>query len=560
MQLPVRIARRLADLALVLGLVSTVIAPARATTLTLVPEPTTGVLTLLVHQVSDTPVHSAMGEDNVKHPWLSPAQFDALLTLLESRGYTVVSLDTALGALGVGNAAAHATLPKKPVLLTFDDGYESAWTIATPILRKHRAVATMFFEGVATGKRIGRLTLADLRAMRASGVWTLESHGWMGHAPLQIAADGTRTPYWYANLAWRPADDRFETLDEFAARVRDDLRRFRTTFEPLLGVRTDVFAFPSGEFGQNGPLAPGGNALARIEAGHSNARGLEPIVLAALASEGYRAAFAVAVPGSVHVASPQDGPYTFPRIGVGADFDASVLDTIATDGIELPEIATNDTFADCMALASDDGALLTASSQQPELFRLTRDGRIAREVSVDALLADRAGHPALVSALVASGSDVTVVQQAGWWPGATAYTTRLHFDDRGASVAARTALPQRLHWPVGAIVRDGRIITMDDEGRFFDLDRASEPLFSVAIAAGESRHARFVGPALIGARLFVYDRTLGTLDELDPHGAVIGATPLGGDLRALGSDGGDLLVIDASAKRRIVHRFRLADA
>ncbi len=379
-----------------------------------------------------------------------------------------------------------------------------------------------------------------------------------GALPLLVAADGTRSPYWYANLMWRAEDRRLESLVEYEARVRDDLHRFRTTFEPLLGVPLDVFAYPSGEFGQNGPLASDGDALTRLEAGHSNSRAFGPIFARVLASEGFRAAFAVAVPGAVHAASRQDGPYLFPRIGIGAEFDPKLLDTIASDGIELPEIAANDTFADCMALASENGHLLTASVNRPELFRLTSDGRVQGDFIVPELLADRSGKPALISALVERGNDVTVLQQSGWWAGATPYLTRLHIDGAHTTVAARDALPASLHWSVGAITLHDRLVAMTDEGRFYDVARPNDgPLFTIALAPTDVRHARFAGPILVRGRLLVYDRMLSALEEIDERGSVLGKAAPAGDIRALASSDDDVLVVDWTAKRRVVRRLRL---
>ena len=513
------------------------------------------VTTLLFHQVSDDPIRSAHGEDNIKEPWVSAAQFDALLTTLEGRGYTVIDLETALDALvGKGHA-----LPPKPLLLTFDDGYRSALTAATPILRKHHATATMFFEGKLTGLKAARLDVADLIAMRASGVWQLASHGWIGHGNLPIAADGTTSPYWYGNLMWRAGDARLETLDEYAARIGDDLHHFRTTFEPLLKTRLDVFAYPSGEFGQNGALTPGGNPQTRLEAGHSNSRDLADIFTRVLAREGFRAAFAVAVPGAVHAASPQDGPYTYPRIGVGSHFDPAILDTIANDGIELPEITSDDSFADCKALVVAHRDYLAASTQRAELFDIGEDGRRHDTFELPALLGDRPGRPALISALVVHDGDVRIFQQAGWWPGATAYLTDVTLTPGRATIARREALPPNLNWTVGAIERDGKLVAMTDEGRFYDVDDArGAPLFSTALASGD-RHERYAGLAIVGGRTFVYDRTLASLEEIDARGDVVATRKIGGDIRSIAAQGSDrLLAVDWQNARRTLRRFSLA--
>ena len=533
--------------------------PIRAATIDLRVIPTRSVTTLLFHQITRDPIRSAHGEDNVKEPWLTPERFDTLLSSLEARGYTVVSLDAALASLGTDRV--RPMLPPKPLLLTFDDGYASALTIATPILRKHHAQAMMFFEGKLTGTKAGRVTIADLRAMRASGVWQLESHGWIGHGTVPVAADAPRSPYWYANLMWLANEHRLETLGEYERRIANDLHHFRTTFEPLLGTRLDVFAYPSGEFGQNFGLAGGGNPLTRLEAGHSNSHDLAPIFARVLAREGMRAAFAVDVPGMVHAASAQDGPYAFPRIGVGATFDPAILDTIATDGFELPEITSDDTFADCTAIATVGDDFITASVRRPEFFRLVASGRLRATFTVPELLEDRRGQPTLVSAIVAHDSDVTILQQAGWWPGATPYVTRVHVaTGEHATVVRRDALPANLNWSVGAIERDGKLIAMTDEGRFYDIaDARGAPLFSIAVASGD-RHDRFTGPAIVRGRTFVYDRIAASLEEIDARGNVLATTPLEGDIRALGSLADDeLLVVDGTAKRRIVRRFRLSD-
>ncbi|GAC1493953.1 MAG: hypothetical protein NVS1B2_09760 [Vulcanimicrobiaceae bacterium] len=524
--------------------------------------PTRSVTTLLFHQISDRPIHSTHGEDNIEQPWLSPSQFDAILSDLERRGYTVVSLDYALSLLAARDANADSavrTKPAKPVLLTFDDGFESARTIATPILRKHHAKATMFFEGKVTGTQADRLGLEDLRALRASNIWQFASHGWAGHSPLPISA-GTTSPYWYANLMWLSAENRLETLAEFEARIRADLRHFRATFEPLLQTKFDVFAYPSGEFGQNDALADGGNPATREYAGHSNSHDIKSALSRVLSSEGVRAAFAVDIPGAVHAASAQDGPYQFPRIGVGAHFDPAILDSVASDGIELPEITSDDTFADCLAIANTNGDYFVASNRRPEIYHLSHDGRLRDTYAIPSLLDDRSGRPTLVSALVSHGDDVTILQQAGWWPGARAYITQIHFAHNRPVVDGREPLPPALNWNVGAIERDGKILAMTDEGRFYDVANArGAPLFSVALAGG-SRHERFAGPTVINGRTFVYDRALALLEEIDATGDVIATGTLRGDVRALASRGkSELIAVDWTAKRRVALRFRLAD-
>jgi peptidoglycan/xylan/chitin deacetylase (PgdA/CDA1 family) len=529
--------------------------------LALQPVAEPSVTTLLLHQITTDPIRSAHGEDNVTHPWLTPEQFDDLLASLERDGYTVVTLEAALAILDARGADRRAGGPAKPLLLTFDDGYESAWTVATPILRKHHAPAVMFFEGKPTDVEPGRLTTAELLAMKASGIWTLESHGWAGHSEVTIDAAGTRVPYWYANLAWLPDRQRLETVAEYEARIRADLRRFRTTFERRLGARIDVFAYPSGEYGENPALPPGANPLTHLNAGHSNSAALTDAFFDALKAEGFRAAFAVSVPGGTHAAAPQDGPYAFPRLGVGAEFDPAALGALDAHDVELPEVASNDTYGDCASLATDDRGLWTASSSVPEIYRLDPDGRVVRDLTLPQLAADRAAEPALISAIgVRAPDELAIFQQAGWWRGGTPYLNDVAIDGRGATIVSRTPLPSVLNWTVGAVILDGRIVAMTDEGRFYDVADPGAPLFSVALSPDVPRGRRFAGPALIGDRIFVADRVLHRLDELDRSGAVIASAPLDGNVRALGARGDQLIVVDWQAQRRVLRRFVLVGA
>lgn len=74
--------------------------------------------------------------DEGKH--LCGEKFDALLNRL-SRVGTFLSLRELVTGL-----RERTPLPKRPIVLTFDDGYESNYRIAFPILRKYQAPASVF--------------------------------------------------------------------------------------------------------------------------------------------------------------------------------------------------------------------------------------------------------------------------------------------------------------------------------------------------------------------------------------------------------------------------------
>lgn len=69
---------------------------------------------------------------------VSPAMFEEQLRYLSNHGYTTISL-TAL----YDHLSSKTPLPPKPVVLTFDDGYENNFTYALPLLVKYKMTATV---------------------------------------------------------------------------------------------------------------------------------------------------------------------------------------------------------------------------------------------------------------------------------------------------------------------------------------------------------------------------------------------------------------------------------
>lgn len=70
---------------------------------------------------------------------ITPEQFDEQMAYLHKNGYTTISPDQLLDYL-----QDNKPLPEKPILITFDDGYEDTYTEAYPILQKYNFTATVF--------------------------------------------------------------------------------------------------------------------------------------------------------------------------------------------------------------------------------------------------------------------------------------------------------------------------------------------------------------------------------------------------------------------------------
>jgi peptidoglycan/xylan/chitin deacetylase (PgdA/CDA1 family) len=97
--------------------------------------------------------------------YVGRTDFEKQMDWLEKQGYEAVTLEQVQEAWYHG-----ATLPPKPVVISFDDGYRPQFTFALPTLRKHG------WAGVLNLKAAGsELYESNVKAMIAAG-WELAAH------------------------------------------------------------------------------------------------------------------------------------------------------------------------------------------------------------------------------------------------------------------------------------------------------------------------------------------------------------------------------------------------
>jgi peptidoglycan/xylan/chitin deacetylase (PgdA/CDA1 family) len=108
---------------------------------------------------------------------VSLSDFAAQMDWLAQRGYRVVPLSVIAGSL-----AARSALPDSLVAITFDDGYESVYSCAWPVLKKHGFPFALFIYPGFIGKGHGSLDWGQAVEMAAAGV-EIGSHS-MSHPVL----------------------------------------------------------------------------------------------------------------------------------------------------------------------------------------------------------------------------------------------------------------------------------------------------------------------------------------------------------------------------------------
>jgi peptidoglycan/xylan/chitin deacetylase (PgdA/CDA1 family) len=113
---------------------------------------------------------------------VSPKALAAQLDALDRAGYHPVR-----GEALVAHVALGRPLPRKPVLLTFDDASAGQYTRALPLLRRHHFVATFFVMTVVLDKP-GWLTSRQVRRLDRAGM-TIGPHTYDHHAVPQYTGE-----------------------------------------------------------------------------------------------------------------------------------------------------------------------------------------------------------------------------------------------------------------------------------------------------------------------------------------------------------------------------------
>lgn len=178
---------------------------------------------------------------------MTTAVFQDHMRALYKSDYTPVSIADAVAWF-----QGRAGLPKKSVLVTFDDARIDSLRYADPIFEKYGFKATMFAPMSNVERDLpGFASWGDLARYQATGRWEIGAHGDAGHIYVQVDGVG-RTRLFLPNLRWLPGEMRLETVAEWRERVRLDHVGEREKILKRLGKFPIAYAFPEGDYGQLG--------------------------------------------------------------------------------------------------------------------------------------------------------------------------------------------------------------------------------------------------------------------------------------------------------------------
>ena len=189
---------------------------------------------------------------------ISYNQFKENMFALKRLGYQTVRLEDFYLFLN-----GEKEIPDKSFLITFDDGAKASFYNADAILDVLNYTAVMF---VITGNSFTEnqsayyLNETELIAVHQTGRWELESHTHSSHFKVPIegyAESGSAL----TNKLWISGENRFETDEEFFARISVDLEKSKNLLESKLNKEVISFALPYGDFGDNNNYADAHNIV-----------------------------------------------------------------------------------------------------------------------------------------------------------------------------------------------------------------------------------------------------------------------------------------------------------
>ncbi len=165
--------------------------------------------------------------------------FERQMQYLAARGYHTVTLDD-VHEWQMGRRE----LPAKSVVITVDDGEESAYKYIYPVLEKYNLHATLFVVTSRVGTTWNGMRCLDwnhLREMQRSGVFDIESHTHDMH--YKVGARNELKPVYLAaseDPSARAVGTRWNTV------LFDDLSKSRVIIEQQIGRTPHYLAWPYG--------------------------------------------------------------------------------------------------------------------------------------------------------------------------------------------------------------------------------------------------------------------------------------------------------------------------
>lgn len=167
---------------------------------------------------------------------VSPKLFEQDLQYLKKEGYTTIVMQDLIDYVN-----GRGSLPTKPIMLTFDDGYYNNYKYAYPLLKKYNMKIVLSPIGICTDQfskadsdhaTYSHVTWKELNEMLASGLVEVQNHTYNLHK-----SGGGRLG---------ASKRRSESVTDYQKMLQADLRHDQDLIYQNTGVRMNTFVYPFG--------------------------------------------------------------------------------------------------------------------------------------------------------------------------------------------------------------------------------------------------------------------------------------------------------------------------
>ncbi len=167
---------------------------------------------------------------------IPPDRLEADLAYLKEQGYTTIFISDLIAFVDQG-----VSLPEKPVMLTFDDGYYNNLVYLLPLLEKYKMKAVISVIGGLTDKftdtpdpnpYYAHLTWDDIAVLEESGLVEVQNHSYALHTDAQRKG---------------AAKMENETAAQYRQLFSEDVSALQYKLYQKLGIYPLAFTYPFGE-------------------------------------------------------------------------------------------------------------------------------------------------------------------------------------------------------------------------------------------------------------------------------------------------------------------------
>lgn len=149
--------------------------------------------------------------------------FKQQMNYLKENKYDVISVSQLIHASNTGN------LPRKPVVITIDDGFKSVYTLAYPILKEFNFPASLYLYTDFLAKGPNQLSWQEIHEMQNNGI-EIGSHS-LSHCNLLKIKEN-------------------ETYSEYLQRIKLEILHSKEILEKNTGSSITSFAYPYGVYSE----------------------------------------------------------------------------------------------------------------------------------------------------------------------------------------------------------------------------------------------------------------------------------------------------------------------